>query len=134
MKLYSMQEERTMKPETFTHMLSTLLYEKRFGPYFVEPVVAGLDKDGKPYISAMDVIGAPVLTKDFVVAWSSSENIYGMAESLWRPDLGPEDLFETVSQVLLAAVDRDANAGWGAVVYVITSEGTTVRELKARMD
>jgi len=80
-----------MKAETFTHMLSTMLYEKRFGPYFVEPVVAGFDKEGKPYVSAMDVIGAPVLTKDFVVAGSSSENIYGMAESLWKPDLDPED-------------------------------------------
>ena len=42
------------------------------------------------------------------VAGSSSENLYGMAESLYRPDMEPEDLFETVSQVLLAAVDRDA--------------------------
>jgi len=39
-------------------MLSAMLYEKRFGPYFVEPVVAGLDADGTPYITAMDVIGA----------------------------------------------------------------------------
>jgi 20S proteasome subunit beta 3 len=134
MKLYSMQEERAMKPATFSHMLSTMLYEKRFGPYFAEPVVAGLDKAGNPYISAMDLIGAPVLTSDFVVAGSSSENLYGMAESLWRPNLGPEDLFETISQALLSAVDRDAKAGWGAVVHVITPEGVTTRELKARMD
>jgi 20S proteasome subunit beta 3 len=134
MKLYSMQEERDMKPETFAHMLSMMLYEKRFGPYFAEPVVAGLDKAGNPYISAMDLIGAPVLTQDFVVSGSSSENLYGMAESLWRPNLGPEDLFETISQVLLSAVDRDAKAGWGAVVHVITPEGVTTRELKARMD
>ena len=53
----------------------------RFGPYFVEPVVAGLSESGVPYISAMDVIGAPVLTTDFVVAGSSSQNLYGMAES-----------------------------------------------------
>ena len=68
------------------------------------------------------------------MAGSSSENLYGMAESLWRPDLAPEDLFETISQVLLAAQDRDAMAGWGAVVHVITAEGVTTRELKARMD
>lgn len=53
----------------------------RFGPYFVEPVIAGLSESGVPYISAMDVIGAPVLTNDFVVAGSSSQNLYGMAES-----------------------------------------------------
>ena len=43
-------------------------------------------------------------------------------------------LFETISQVLLSAVDRDAKAGWGAVVHVITPEGVTTRELKARQD
>jgi 20S proteasome subunit beta 3 len=82
----------------------------------------------------MDLIGAQVFTDDFVVAGSSSENIYGMAESLYRPNMEPEDLFETISQVLLSSVDRDAMAGWGAVVHLITPQGVAVRELKARMD
>jgi len=42
-----------------------------------------------------------------------------MAESLWEPDLPAEDLFETISQTLLNAVDRDAYSGWGAVVWII---------------
>jgi 20S proteasome alpha/beta subunit len=42
-----------------------------------------------------------------------------MAESLWEADLAPEDLFETISQTLLNAVDRDAYSGWGAVVWII---------------
>jgi 20S proteasome subunit beta 3 len=31
----------------------------------------------------------------------------------------PEDLFETISQSLMNAFDRDAYSGWGAVVYVM---------------
>ena len=31
----------------------------------------------------------------------------------------PDDLFETISQALLNAVDRDALSGWGAVVYIL---------------
>lgn len=134
LNLYELNEGRAIKPAAFTALVSSMLYAKRFGNYFVEPVIAGLDAAGAPFISATDVIGAPVHTSDFVVAGSSAENLYGMAESLYRPDLAPEDLFETVSQVLLAAVDRDALAGWGAVVVVITPEGVTTRELKARLD
>jgi hypothetical protein len=37
--------------------VSSILYEKRFGPYYAEPVVAGLDADGKPFITGMDLIG-----------------------------------------------------------------------------
>ena len=64
-----------------------MLYEKRFGPFFVEPVVAGLDKNNNPFISAMDLIGAPLLAKDFVLSGTSSEALYGMCETLYRADM-----------------------------------------------
>ena len=47
---------------------------------------------------------------------------------------GPEDLFETVSQALLNAVDRDALSGWGAHVYIIEKDKVTKRLLKGRQD
>ena len=71
-------------PGEFTS-LSVVL---RFSPYFVEPVIAGLEqKTNKPYIACMDLIGCPRETSDFVVSGTCSEQMYGMCESLWRPDL-----------------------------------------------
>ena len=47
-----------MKPKTFANMVSNMLYERRFGPFFVEPIVAGLDPvTFKPYVCGMDLIG-----------------------------------------------------------------------------
>lgn len=118
-------------------MLSSLLYEKRFGPWFTEPIVAGLTDDDQPFISGMDLIGAPVITTDFVVAGTCTANMHGMCESLYRPDMvrykssrplptlfslelqNPEELFEVLSQCLLSAVDRDAYSGWGAIVHIM---------------
>ena len=51
-------------------------------------------------------------------------------ESLYEPNLEPEDLFETISQALLNAVDRDALSGWGAVVYIVTKDKVIKRVLK----
>ena len=49
LNMYRLQEGRDIKPMAFTHMLCSMLYQKRFGPWFVEPLVAGLtptdDKD-----------------------------------------------------------------------------------------
>jgi 20S proteasome subunit beta 3 len=132
--LYNLREERDMQPKTLAHLLSQLLYEKRFGPYFTEPVVAGIDQNDKPYICSMDLLGAQELAKDFVVSGTCTENLFGMAESLWRPDLEPDDLFETISQCLLASVDRDAYSGWGAVVHVLTKDGLRTKHLKVRQD
>ena len=133
--LYRLKEEREMSPQVFSHLLSQLLYEKRFGPYFCEPVVAGLDeKTGEPFLSSMDLIGAPVHTKDFVVTGTCTGNMYGMCETLYKPDMNPDELFETLAQALLSSVDRDAMSGWGGVVHIITRDAVITRELKGRMD
>ncbi|KAI8148201.1 nucleophile aminohydrolase [Fennellomyces sp. T-0311] len=132
--MYKMREERDIEPKTLAHMVSSTLYERRFGPYFVEPVIAGLDKNNEPFICSMDLIGCINFAKDFVVSGTAGPNLYGMCESLWEPDLEPEDLFETISQALLNAQDRDALSGWGAVVHIITPDKIITRSLKGRQD
>ena len=60
----------------------------RFGPYFVSPVIAGLDeKSGVPYLCGMDTIGAIETAHDFMVAGTAPDSLYGMCESMWRPDM-----------------------------------------------
>mmetsp|Transcript_27262 Transcript_27262/g.69410 ORF Transcript_27262/g.69410 Transcript_27262/m.69410 type:complete len:205 (-) Transcript_27262:381-995(-) len=132
--LYKLREERNMKPTTFGHLVSAVLYERRFGPYFCSPVIAGLEDDGTPYLCGMDSIGAMETAKDFMVAGTAPESLYGMCESMWKPDMDADTLFETVAQCLLSGVDRDALAGWGAVVHLITPDKVVSRTLKGRMD
>ena len=69
-------------------MAQTILWlATSFGPYFCEPVIAGLEKDGTPYICTMDLLGCITTPSDFVVSGTASNQMYGMAESLWEPDL-----------------------------------------------
>ncbi|KAI8551010.1 hypothetical protein RHMOL_Rhmol06G0151500 [Rhododendron molle] len=103
-KLYQLREERDMKPQTFASLVSAVLYEKR------------------------------ELAKDFVVAGTASESLYGACEAMFKPDMEPEELFETISQALLSSVDRDCLSGWGGHVYVVTPTEVTERILKGRMD
>lgn len=61
---------------------------RRFGPYFVSPVIAGLDPDtAEPYLAGMDTIGAIETAKDFMVAGTAPDSLYGMCESMWRPNM-----------------------------------------------
>jgi 20S proteasome subunit beta 3 len=165
--MYTIKEEREITPITFAHLVSSTLYERRFGPYFIEPVVAGLEPiptpDGataeaprrfKPFIASTDLIGCINWAK--VSTFPGKPNEYrpkqpdsgfrclrdGFREALRyggsimgarlvsiataalflgsRPSSREaEDLFETISQTLLNAVDRDAYSGWGAVVTVL---------------
>jgi len=85
-----------------------------------------------------DFIGAPLLpdmeTNGFVAAGTCTDQLMGMCESMWKPDLEPEQLFETISQCLLAGADRDCLSGWGATVYIICPDKVITRTLRGRMD
>ena len=86
------------------------------------------------------------MSSSFIVAGTATDQLYGMLEALYEPDLGPEELFETMSQAFLNAVDRDAISGWGVVTYVmyfptkfVVANGSTKdqivkRYLQGRMD
>lgn len=132
--MYKLREERDMRVETFANMVSAMLYEKRFGPYFCEPIVAGLEKDGTPYITGMDLLGAMAPASDFVVAGNNTESLFGACESFWRKDMNPDELFETIAQSLLSGSGRDCLSGWGAVVHIITMDKVITRTLKSRQD
>lgn len=82
----------------------------------------------------MDLLGALCEPQDFVVSGTAADQAMGMCETLWEPNLSPDDLFETISQSLINAADRDAISGWGAVVYVIEPDKVTMKTLKTRMD
>ena len=57
LNLYRLREGRDMKPTTFANLVSTSLYEKRFGNFFVTPIVVGIEM-GKAVICTYDSIGA----------------------------------------------------------------------------
>ena len=56
LELYQLREERDMSPRTFASLVGTSLYEHRFGPFFVVPIVVGLER-GKSIICTYDSIG-----------------------------------------------------------------------------
>ncbi|KAH7830466.1 Proteasome subunit beta type-3 [Monocercomonoides exilis] len=127
-------EGRTIQPKSFIHMVSFLLYSKRWQPYFVEVVIAGLDEDGKPYISSSDTVGSMTEPEDFVVGGTATQSLLGAAECFWEKDMDSEALFEATSQTLLSGIDRDSYSGWGAVTYILTPEKLITRYLRSRQD
>ncbi|KAL0755302.1 hypothetical protein Bca101_092970 [Brassica carinata] len=152
-KLYQLREERDMKPETFASLVSAILYEKRFGPYLCQPVIAGLGEDDKPFICTMDSIGAKYAHLLFLSCLSVSLSFSLVAlvfavfeffsltlafclllDMAYMLITEAEELFETISQALLSSVDRDCLSGWGGHVYVVTPTEIKERILKGRMD
>lgn len=86
--MYRLREERNISPQTMANLVSSSLYERRFGPYFVSPVIAGINQTtGKPFICGFDSIGCIDFAKDFIVSGTASDQLFGTCEGLWEPDL-----------------------------------------------
>ncbi|GCA62320.1 proteasome B-type subunit [Kipferlia bialata] len=132
--LYELEEKRPMSPKVATRMLSQLLYKHRFGPFFVSPIVAGLSKEGEPWVASMDSIGAVSDVDAYYSEGTAAETLMGACETYWKEDMTPEQLGGTVERVIQAGMGRDAFSGWGAEVWLLTSEGLEVREVKTRQD
>lgn len=133
--LLQLREEKPIDPPKFMNLVKSTLYQKRFGPYFIQPVIAGLlPETNEPYLATSDSIGAFAFPKDFAVAGTCEESLYGICESIWRPNMNPDELFQCTAKALISAVERDSISGWGGIVYIITKDKVIIKEIKTRMD
>lgn len=55
----------------------------------------------------------------FAASGTAGDMMKGMCESVYRDDMGPEELEEAVAQILLSGSDRDILSGWGGIVYTM---------------
>ncbi len=87
-----------ISPSALACLTSHVLYEKR--GYYVEPLVVGLmENTQKPFLCAMDMIGAQSFSKSFICSGAASTSLYGTAEALWRPNMKPKELLECCGKV-----------------------------------
>ncbi|EDW15834.1 uncharacterized protein Dmoj_GI22558 [Drosophila mojavensis] len=132
---YEVNTGSLITPKILTELLSQMLYEHRFAPFYVEPIIAGMDPYTlEPYVSSMDLLGCTIDSPDFVVVGTCTDQMLGTCESLWHPNLDSDGLFEAISRASVASGGRDIISGYGARVYLIEHDKVTVRLIRTRMD
>ena len=89
--------------------------------------------DGKPILYEYDSIGTQSNSESFAVGGTAGPNMYGLLESHYRDGMTPQEVEDTLSEVLLCGMDRDIMSGYGAVVYVLTMDEMKVVHLKTKM-
>eukprot|EP00633_Aureoumbra_lagunensis_P001422 CAMPEP_0197296362 /NCGR_PEP_ID=MMETSP0890-20130614/38198_1 /TAXON_ID=44058 ORGANISM="Aureoumbra lagunensis, Strain CCMP1510" /NCGR_SAMPLE_ID=MMETSP0890 /ASSEMBLY_ACC=CAM_ASM_000533 /LENGTH=204 /DNA_ID=CAMNT_0042772867 /DNA_START=198 /DNA_END=812 /DNA_ORIENTATION=- len=121
-----------IQPDKLSAMVSIMLYNSRLstqGHYFLEPIIAGVKRNGEAYLCAQDPLGAQLRSKSYVVAGTAAHSLHGACEALYEPDLEPDALLDISLRCMTAGLNRDCLSGRKVAVYLLThSNGPTVIE------
>src|SRR3990170_1557089 len=100
-------------------LISSIVYNgmKSYNPFFVELVVAGLDREGA-HVYTSDMSGA-VTSEDFMSSGSGSPIAYGVLEQGYRQEIALDDARKLAESAVRAAMERDPGSGNGVDVLVL---------------
>ncbi|XP_011495264.1 PREDICTED: proteasome subunit beta type-1 [Ceratosolen solmsi marchali] len=142
MQIYQHEHHKTMTTSATAQMLSTMLYYKRFFPYYVSNILAGLDNDGKGCIYRYDPVGH--CEKNTYVAGGSAGALlqplldnqvgYLNQENVEKIPLTKDKALSVVKDVFISAAERDIYTGDGITIKIITKDGITEEKFDLRRD
>merc|ERR1712013_302441 len=131
LKMYEQEHSKLMSCSSIAQMLSTMLYYKRFFPYYTWNLLAGLDAEGKGAIYSYDPVGS--YERETYRAEGSSASLL---QSFLDNQIGQKNLkekclgqltkekcVELIKDVFISAAEREIETGDGVAIHIITKDG-----------
>jgi proteasome beta subunit len=118
-KLMELRRGFMLTVKESARLVANLAYSglKNYQPYFVELLIAGVDKEGG-HVYVADMSGA-ITNEDFASSGSGSPIAYGVLESLYHKEITNEEAKEIATKAVSAAMERDPGSGNGIDVLII---------------
>ncbi|KAK9500306.1 hypothetical protein O3M35_001591 [Rhynocoris fuscipes] len=142
MKMYLYEHNKEMSTSAVAQMLSITLYYKRFFPYYVSNILAGLDINGKGVVASYDPIGHYELARyraggsagallqpllDNQLGMKNQQNVEDKSYSL-------EKALAIVKDTFISAAERDIFTGDSISIIIITKDGIQEDSFELRKD
>jgi len=122
LKLYKLNEGKRIPVSAAAHLISNILYSRRFYPYIVQLVIGGYDDE--PRLFSFDPTGGVQDEKEYFSTGSGSLTAFGVLEDKFKKKMSVEEAKKLVVRAVLAATKRDiASGGSGIDVAVINPRG-----------
>lgn len=144
MQMYEHTHLKTMSTDAIAQMLSIIMYNKRFFPYYVSNVLAGLDNEGKGVVYSYDPIGhcerttyraggsAGALLQPVLDNQIGFKNM--QLEGGEVPKVSKERAIAIATDTFISAAERDIYTGDAVMINVITKDGVEIKEVQLRKD
>ncbi|XP_002735446.2 proteasome subunit beta type-1-B-like [Saccoglossus kowalevskii] len=140
--MYKNDHHKEMSCPAIAAMISTILYYRRFFPYYVYNIVAGLDTEGKGCVYSYDPVGS-YERESYRSAGSASamlqpllDNQIGFKnqEGVEQVALSRDKAVNLAKDVFISAAERDIYTGDSIIINVIDKNGITSDSFPLRRD
>lgn len=141
-KMYQHEHSKEMSTKAIAQMLSTMLYYKRFFPYYAYNILAGIDSDGKGAIYSYDPVGS-YERETFRAAGSSSTMLQSFLDNQIgeknmknksTEGLSKEKCVALVKDIYIGAAERDIETGDAVEICIVTRDGIEKEVFPLRRD
>ncbi|MEM5831994.1 MAG: archaeal proteasome endopeptidase complex subunit beta [Candidatus Aenigmatarchaeota archaeon] len=130
-KLFEIQNNRSISVKAVAGLLSNILNAYRFYPFYVQILIAGYDEYEGFKMYSFDMLGGMEEEKKFFATGSGSPMALGVLEALYKDGIDINEAKEIAIKAIKAAVERDIGSGGkGIDVAIITDKGVTIETVK----
>ena len=133
--LYRLKRTVRMPVKSAATLMSNILNQRKFAPYYVQLILGGYDDTGG-YVYSLDAAGGAIPDK-YTAGGSGSPYVFGVMEDNYRDDMTADEGIDLAVRAITAAKNRDSASGGMINVAVITKEGfkeVPKEEIKKLMD
>jgi len=115
--LYEMENSSQISVKSAAKLLSVLLYDSRFTPYFTDTIVGGRDETGF-HLFTLDALGS-LLEEDYVSIGKGAPIALGILESEYNSAMDLKTGAELAKKSITQAAMRDITSGDGIDILII---------------
>ena len=133
--LYRLKRTVRMPVKSAATLMSNIMNQRKFAPYYVQLILGGYDNTGG-YVYSLDAAGGAIPDK-YTAGGSGSPYVFGVMEDNYRDNMTADEGIDLAVRAITAAKNRDSASGGMISVAVITKEGfkeVPKEEIKKRMD
>jgi len=119
--LYRLKRNIKMPVKSAATLMSNILNQRKFYPYYVQLLLGGYDDTGG-YIYSLDAAGGAIPDK-YSSGGSGSPYVFGVLEDSYKDDLTSNEGIDIAIRAITAAKSRDSASGGDINIAVINKDG-----------
>jgi len=139
--LFEHDHRKVPSINAIAQMLSTILYYRRFFPYYTFNLLAGIDDEGKGAVYGYDAVGSFERTQYVAEGTGSAlmmsaldNQLRQSHQSIKRTPPSKEETIDLVKDIITSAAERDIYTGDSADIFVVEPDLITSSSLPLKRD